>query len=246
MHSIGGELIRNRIYEKEIGSLITFHTKNSYSFIDIGANIGIHSLLASSRKINEEQKILSIEPYEPIYEVLKKNIDANGFTNIIPINKGLGESESKKYFFSSSDKNQGRGSFTKIHNAEKTDRKLSITTLDKILEEHFPNKSSNLLLKIDVEGYEYFVLKGGASLLKEYHNISIICEMWLYDVERVRIGKLIIDFLKKLGFNNHYVINDLMYRKYGEKGFNMFSHKSNNFQYITELKDDLLRQMPRL
>ena len=99
MHSIGGELIRNRIYEKEIGSLITCHIKNSYNFIDIGANIGIHSLLASSRKINEEQKILSLEPYGPIYEILKRNIDANGFTNIIPINKGLGESESKKYFF---------------------------------------------------------------------------------------------------------------------------------------------------
>ena len=99
MHSIGGELIRNRIYEKEIGSLITFHTKNSYSFIDIGANIGIHSLLASSRKINEEQKILSIEPYEPIYEVLKKNIDANGFTNIIPINKGLVSPNQRNIFF---------------------------------------------------------------------------------------------------------------------------------------------------
>ena len=27
-----------------------------------------------------------------------------------------------------------------------------------------------------------------------------------------------------------------MYRKYGEKGFNMFSHKPNNFQYIQNLK----------
>ena len=65
MHSIGGELIRNRIYEKEIGSLITCHIKNSYNFIDIGANIGIHSLLASSRKINEEQKILSLNHMGP-------------------------------------------------------------------------------------------------------------------------------------------------------------------------------------
>ena len=70
--------------------------------------------------------------------------------------------------------------------------------------------------------------------------------MWLHSVERVEIGKLIIDFLKKLGFNNHYVINDLMYRKYGVKGFNMFSHKPNNFQYKTELKNDLLCPMPSL
>ena len=215
--------------------------KSGYSFIDAGANVGVHTLLAASMRKDDSQKIFSFEPQEDIFEILKKNIDINKFKNVIAINKGLGESVKKKKIYVPNDYNKGRASFLEIDNAKETSDEILMTTLDSNFAEDFKNEK--VLIKADVEGYEYFLLKGGKNFLSINKNISIICEMWLNNIDRKLNGKLIIDFLKRVGFDKHFIINDLMFQRYGVLGFNMLSQKNSKDAEKIEIKNDKLIEL---
>ena len=56
--------------------------------LDIGANIGYHTLI-SSKLVGNTGKIYSFEPEPHNFKLLLKNIEINEFKNIIPINKAL-------------------------------------------------------------------------------------------------------------------------------------------------------------
>ena len=212
--------------------------KSGYNFIDAGANIGIHTLLASLTRKDESQKIFSFEPQENIFHILKQNIDINKFKNVRAIKMGLGDTVTKKKFYVPNDKNKGRASFLKIDNSQETAYEISMTTLDEIFSQKLNN--NKFLIKADVEGYEFLLLKGGKNFLLNNNHISIICEMWLDNNYRKLNGKLIIDLLKHVGFDKHYIINDLMYQRYGFSGFNMLSQKNTSETEENEVNDGAL------
>ena len=76
----GHDLIRNQINSLEDGDF----------FIDIGANSGYFSILAS-KKVKEKGIVLSFEPSQREYAKLLANISNNNCTNVTPINIALGE-----------------------------------------------------------------------------------------------------------------------------------------------------------
>ena len=57
------------------------------NFIDIGANIGVYSLIASEAK---RAKVYAFEPYRDTYQKLRRNIEANNRHNTFPFNYALG------------------------------------------------------------------------------------------------------------------------------------------------------------
>lgn len=198
--------------------------KDNMIICDVGANIGLYNLYMNSKAKN--LKIFSFEPVPQIYKNLKHNISTsiNNNNNNILINKGLGEVEkninmnyvknvSAMSSINNYDKtkldahdniyeNQG-GIFSKIikkyiekqlNNPEIVN--ISITTLSNIIKQYNIKKID--ILKIDVEGYEYNVLKG---INKNDFNIinNIIVEIENF---RNNNKKNIINILK----NNNYKI----------------------------------------
>lgn len=128
--------------------------------IDIGANIGNHTLLFS--KLSD--RVYSFEPVPEIFNILKKNIDQNNIKNVICINSGLSNESIDSTICVQTNGNIGQSSleydFTdgireKIH-LEKGDDTLSQLGIDRID-----------FIKIDVEGHEKKVIEGiKESLLK--------------------------------------------------------------------------------
>ena len=135
-------------------------------FIDIGANIGAYTLLASSEiKANS----ISIEPLEDTFLILMDNIYINNIQdNVKAYNIGLGSKISKTHFTKSLD--------TINHVATKNERntvEVQIDTLDNILiDEQCP-----ALIKIDVEGYENEVINGALKTLQNNNLKAIIIEL---------------------------------------------------------------------
>jgi hypothetical protein len=70
---------------------------------------------------------------------------------------------------------------------------VKVEKLDNITELMTANKVSGI--KIDVENFEYFALKGGEALLSKFKPI-IYCELWKNE-QRTQT----IDYLKTLGYN---------------------------------------------
>ena len=119
-------------------------------FIDIGANIGSYTVLASSAI---GAKTVCFEPVPSTYKRLMDNIKINNIGNKVEsFNLALGNSTGEMYF--SSDQNCMNHIIA--HNENNSNKiTVNVSTLDKEL------KRDPFLIKIDVEGYELPVLEGG-------------------------------------------------------------------------------------
>ena len=176
-----------REYEKKrMDQLHRFSKKvNSEILIDIGANIGFYSILSSDCF----KKIYSYEPNERNFKVLKKNIENNKLKNIKILNFGLGESKEILMGKSNTKGELFQTSGFALNKDNKKGERVLVKKGDDVLQ--FKNKT--LTIKIDVEGFEFFVLKGlKRTLIDNWCVLQI--EIWEKNNDEVH------KFLKLLGY----------------------------------------------
>lgn len=161
--SVLSRIIYNGFEEQEI-NFITTTLKPDDIFLDVGSNIGLFSLIASNI-VGEKGKVICFEPSPVTYKRLLENIKLNNFTNIDSRNIGLSDNTGLMTFYTSKNGHDAWDSF-----APSADNKLensidvNVSTLDNELDTI--DKTRISLVKIDVEGWEKFVLKGGETFLK--------------------------------------------------------------------------------
>ncbi len=80
-----------------IYNILTFLLNPGDTFIDINSSFGYYSI-SLSKYIGNNGRIISIEPNNNIYPLLKSNIESNNIFNISSLNIGLSSSESIKFF----------------------------------------------------------------------------------------------------------------------------------------------------
>ena len=144
---------------------------NNGVFIDVGANIGKYTIkIGNSLKMNG--RVISFEPENDNFEMLKKNTKLNNLKNTTLINKALSDKKGKLKLY------LAKGNWGHLSLVEKVGEKyeeVEVDTLDNILKELKISKVD--LIKIDVEGAENLVLKGALETLKKSHP-KIIFEAW--------------------------------------------------------------------
>ena len=124
-------------------------------FLDIGANVGQHSLFMSKFV----KTVHAFEPYEPVLKRFRRLIEINGIKNVIIHSFGLGNEDSKKPFYRPPNINLGIGSFVPDFSKENTpDSALEIHKGDDVLE--YSGIGPVGLIKMDIEGYEKPALLG--------------------------------------------------------------------------------------
>lgn len=163
--------LSNQIIFKEISDLKTGDT-----FIDIGANIGFYSLLASSR-VGLEGKVFSFEPSPREYWRLLYNIIENKTSNIVPFNFGIAAENTLADFYLS-EKHTGLNklvSDNSIFFPAKT-IKIPLIKLDDVIANYGINDIVDLV-KIDIEGAELFALQGMQNLLLKNKIKKIVIEI---------------------------------------------------------------------
>lgn len=149
----------------DMGFLLHFLRENDL-FVDIGANVGSYTILASAQ-IGANS--IAIEPIPSTYKNLTQNIYVNNIeAKVQSHNIALGSENGEISFTSSLD------TMNHVSN-EKSDNDIIVTvsTLDNILKD----KSVPALIKIDVEGFETEVLKGASLTLKDERLKAIIIEL---------------------------------------------------------------------
>jgi FkbM family methyltransferase len=176
--------------------VIGFLPKNGGLILDIGANIGQTSLWMASALKKKNVEIIAIEPYPSTYKKLVENIKLNESFNIHTLNIAFGNSFTKLLMDGCS---SNSGAFRVNSTNEKGDFvEVKQTTLDA----HFLNNYRKIdFIKIDVEGFEYNVIKGGVSLLKRDYPVLFI----EIDNENLKAQNSsaveLIQLLKELGYN---------------------------------------------
>jgi FkbM family methyltransferase len=125
-------------------------------YVDVGANIGTLSLCASITVTNTG-KVIAIEPHPKTFGYLKDNIALNGFTNLQAFNYAVGKEDGVLLFSSINSDDQN-----KVMISGEDAIKVAVKKLDSLLQ----NETHITLLKIDVEGFEKFVIEGAIEVLK--------------------------------------------------------------------------------
>ena len=156
------------LYEPDIGNFLVRIIKPGDVCVDVGANIGMHTLLMASLNANadkeEKAKVISFEPNEKCFNELKKNIKLNKYKTVEARQKLLGEKPGGESFYHASDKDSGTSyALKKIDDQSLNWEKVKTSTLDKELKD----EKSIKVLKMDVEGFEGNVLRGSKSLLEK-------------------------------------------------------------------------------
>jgi FkbM family methyltransferase len=173
--------------------------------LDIGANLGAYSIPIAKNIQNIGGKVIGFEPQRIVYYQLCGNIILNRLDNYEAINKAVGdfngEIEMPDINYEDNS-NIGAFSFHKDYreqlNIEQYMRiskyNVPIVTLDST-----PLTKSPDLIKIDVEGFELSVLKGGANFLEKHIYPPILFEAW--DLKWFEEGKrCLLDYLSYLGY----------------------------------------------
>jgi FkbM family methyltransferase len=155
------------LHEFQDMSFVLHCLRREDTFIDIGANIGSYTLLASGVI---GTNTIAVEPIPATYKSLMNNICLNQLTELVSaINIGLGSEQGKLNFTKSLD--------TMNHIAKTSDKdviEVPIDTLDNITHNKI---NTPCIIKIDVEGFETEVLKGADNILKNENTKAIIIEL---------------------------------------------------------------------
>jgi FkbM family methyltransferase len=141
-------------------------------FYDLGANIGLFSLLAA-RIVGASGRVFSFEPDCETAARLQRNVERNGFQNVRIIAKGVWSASGKRSFApaDSSSPDHGTGRF--VENGDTANSpSLECISLDDFAQE----APAPQAIKCDAEGAEVEVLRGAEQVLR-LHRPWILCEM---------------------------------------------------------------------
>ncbi len=205
-------LANNQVYEPEKFQFFSNALKDGDCFIDIGAHIGYFSLFASLMVGNEGQ-VFSFEPEASNYLHLNTHIAENNLNNIQAANAALGTKSRKGQLFVNLDNdgghalwNVGLHDFNKKSRANQTTKDINILSLDDVFRDRELN--SLRLIKINTEGAEHDVLRGGTDTIKKYNYPYIICEINRFGLQQMGTNEdALRRFVYGLGYNT-YLLND--------------------------------------
>lgn len=186
--------------------------------IDIGANIGNYTLIAC-KAVGQSGMVYSFEPVDTNFKMLSRHIEMNILSDIVQL-ENLGVWSENKFlqfslFDTELDDNFTNYIMGEYDNVAKTTGCLSVS-----LDKYFEDKNIDRLdlIKMDIEGSEYFALQGAKNLIEKFRPVILMeinrinCQTIGYD------SNIIADFFKELDYkmylingtsDNSYILSDL-------------------------------------
>jgi FkbM family methyltransferase len=175
------------------------YLRHGDTVIDVGANIGFTSLVAAA-EVGETGTVVAIEPHPRMFSYLRGNVSLNPRTNVLLFDVAVGEQKTEIYL---TDQTDECVNFVTTQNAK---LRVDMVRLDEL-----PIGNAKIaLLKLDVEGYELFALRGSTKILKNVECIYFES----YEDNFVRYDYTcgdVLTFLSQRGFHT--------LKEFGEAGF---------------------------
>jgi FkbM family methyltransferase len=199
--------------------LTKFTPKEGDVVIDIGAHIGLYTII-SSKQAGNTGKVVAIEADPDNFELLKRNIALNNLTNVLPLNYAVFSTKTKiKLYEQSASAKYNSVMLTRANTKNENYAEVNADTLDNILKQNGVNQVD--WIKIDVEGAEFEVLKGSIETLSS-KNMSLLVE--IHNINDPSHYNNVIELLKH---HNYEMTFEQLYEGSGE-GHVIFRKKNNN------------------
>jgi len=155
-------------YEPPTAKVIADTLSPGDTFIDIGANAGFFTLLASSC-VGESGKVFAFEPVPSMNKRITDNISLNSMKNITVHSSAVSNKKDVLSLFEGPDGHKGISSLRPIDNSAAT---LKVNTAP--LDSYIDSFKSIKLIKIDVEGAEQLALEGMQQVIQKFRPFLVI------------------------------------------------------------------------
>jgi len=181
----------NKGFEHKTIDLMKRQVKEGMIVFDIGANIGMYSILLS-KLVGSSGKIYSFEPDENTFNILTKNLSLSKCDNVLAYKIALSDSNSLAIMSKPNEQSGDAFHYIQpLNDSDDISKSVQTITLDNfLLEQGIPKVD---FIKIDIEGAEFLCLTGATQLLTGPQSPTLVCEC--YEEYLQRFGKRISDVL---------------------------------------------------
>lgn len=194
-------------FERPLTQLLEKTVKAGDTVLDIGAHIGYHTL-TMAKLVGPGGKVYAFEPDPVNFALLKKNIEVNGYQNVVLWQKAVSNKNGQEKLYIGKKSN----ALNRIYNSRHSQSSINIESvrLDDFIEGRVD------LIKIDINGGEGIAFEGMQSVLR-------------------RTSKIILEFypvfVKDGGVNPMHILNTLQ-----QNGFKLSQIKGLELESINDVK----------
>ena len=201
---IGPMIVSDGIWAKEDVEFFKTVVRDGMVVLDIGANIGHHTVVYS-KLVGESGYVLAFEPQKLIANFAISNLTINGCQNADVLRVALGAEEGTIHMYPidyGTRTNFGAlgVDHTTANVEEAPGETVMVSTVDNVINEKYAHFDRVDFMKIDVQSYELYVLKGATETIERFHPMIFleIAPHWMkiagYEYTEV------YDFLRSRGY----------------------------------------------
>lgn len=172
---VSRKILETGSWEPQSVQAVADHLSLNATFMDVGAHIGYYSLKAANL-VGPSGHVISIEPNPQTLPKLRSNIEASDARMVSVWPVACAESESTLQLYAAPGSNTGESSLSKENASQEGAAAAAYSVrarpLDAIVKEAKLDRVD--VIKIDVEGAEFEVLKGAVKTLEEFRPVLIV------------------------------------------------------------------------
>ncbi|WP_242221211.1 FkbM family methyltransferase [Bacillus cereus group sp. BfR-BA-01380] len=197
-HDYIGQILRDHgEWESYAVDLWKTFLEPDMTVLDIGANIGTHTL-ALSRIVGDNGTVLAFEPQRLIYYMLAGVVALNSLTNVWCFQKAVSDEEGTIFVPElDMEQNYNFGGFSLAEPLRGAPRILGGETVPVISIDNL-NLQKCHFIKVDVEGMEENVLRGAQKTINKYSPIMYV------ENNRPNNSNSLIHFIRNLGYRMYW------------------------------------------
>jgi FkbM family methyltransferase len=158
------------IFEEQILRSIERDLRRGTTFIDVGANVGLHTVVAADL-VGAAGTVIAFEPGSTMRARVQQNLRLNGLLNVDLRPYALGRARGSADLYVLDETNDGESTLAKPKGQCRSES-VEIRTMD----DELSNVNGDCVVKIDVEGAEMEVLLGAAQFVRRVRPRAIFVE----------------------------------------------------------------------
>ncbi len=178
--NFGLSLLEKKNYESDMTVVLKSVLKPSFVFLDIGANEGYFSVIAS-KIVGSSGKVIAVEPQKRAQQILIKNLQLNNVKNVSIVTEAISNIKGEAVLHVSPNTNTGSSGLARATKYTLQTQIVNTITLDDLFKKEILKKVD--LIKMDIEGYEYEAIVD-SNVFKEKKIKAIALEMHPVLLER--------------------------------------------------------------
>jgi len=170
----GNALVSSDGYEPEMRRTLETFVRPGSVFLDVGANEGFFSVLAS-RLVGSRGRVIAVEPQERLAPVIRSNLALNACANVSVFSCAISDRRGEAELHLSPDTNTGSTALYQSTRYRLPRVTVPVTTLADFVERAEVPRID--FVKMDIEGFEYEAILGSQQLFESGRIAALALEL---------------------------------------------------------------------